>query len=105
METKYFTNLQSALDYTQSIGIDTYSRENQMNIRNNGAVLTTLGQKVGFDIDGFCEVVPNIYVFDYIQMDGTRIQEIRFNNRTNSYGAIRKPTRRFYDGTYCWHAL
>lgn len=78
METKYFTNLQRALDYAQSIGIDTYSRENQVNIRDNGAVLTTLGQKVGFDIDGFCEVVPNIYVFDYIQMDGTRIQEIRF---------------------------
>lgn len=75
---KEFTNLNKALDYAQSIGIDVNSFSIQCDIRSNGAVTATLGQKVGFDIEGFCEVVPNIYVDDFTQFDGYRRREIVF---------------------------
>lgn len=75
---KAFTNLNMALDYAESIGIDIYSDFIQREIRSNGAVGTTLGLKVGFDIDGYCEVVPNIYVDDFTQFDGYRRKQITF---------------------------
>lgn len=59
-----FYNLNEALDFAESIGIDINSHSYQYEIRNNAGVVTTLGQKVGFDIDGFSEVVPLIYVHD-----------------------------------------
>lgn len=92
---KYFTNLNMALDYAESIGIDIHSHSNQCDIRSNGAVTTTLGQKVGFDIEGFCEVVPNIYVDDFTQFDGYRRREITFRGHllhifeTDAYYQIR----------------
>ena len=78
---KDFTNVNEALDYAQSIGINVHSFENLSGIRSNGAMITELGQKVGFDIDGFSEVVPLIYVDEFTQSDGYERKEITFRGQ------------------------
>lgn len=77
MEQKIFHNLNKALDYAVSIGIDINSHSYKCDIRNNGSTITNLGQNVGFDIDGFSEVLPLIYVQQY-EDRGEKYAEIRF---------------------------
>lgn len=60
---KVFYSYNAAIDFAQSIGIDTHYFEWEN--RHLGGVLTNLGQSVGFDIDGFSEVLPLIYVEEY----------------------------------------
>lgn len=60
---KVFYDWNTALDYAQSIGIDTayFCRDAQWNAR----ALTNLGLTIGFDIDGFSSVEHLIYVDEY----------------------------------------
>lgn len=80
MEQKIFYNLNKALEYAKTIGVDTYSHSVSCDIRNNGTMITAIGEKAGFDIDGFSEVLPLIYVQQYEQ-SGEKYSEIRFRGQ------------------------
>ena len=60
---KVFYDVNEAIDFARSVGAVNIDRFCSYDVPSIGGVITNLGKTIGFDIEGFSDVKPLIYVY------------------------------------------